>query len=158
MKIHYVPTVLLLGSAALILVVGVLLMLKGRAQRRSATSFRERAVPVTGTVVELQAKDLSLGSEPDTRYFALVRYLPAGAQEPLEAVTLTDVPSPPPRVGDEIEVAYDPERPQRVDVVATEASAEGAGRTWMLLGSLVLLVALGVAAAWLLLVFIVWTS
>ena len=158
MRIHYVPTVLLLGSAVLILLVGVFLLLKGRGVRRSAESFRSRAVTVTGTVVALEAKDLSLGAEPDTRYFPRVSYTPEGATEAVEALTLTDVPAPPPRVGEQLEVAYDPERPERVDVAVTEGTAEGAGRTWFVLGSLALLVALGVAAAWLVLVFVVWTA
>ncbi|GAA1763321.1 hypothetical protein GCM10009795_007400 [Nocardioides hankookensis] len=158
MKIHYVPTVLLLGSAVLILLVGAGFLLKGRAVRRSALTFRSRAVAATGTVVALEAKDLSFGAEPDTRYFPRVSYLPTGSDEPIEAQTLTDVPSPPPRVGDQIEVAYDPEHPDRVDVAATEGDAEGAGRTWFVLAALTSLVAVGVAAAWLLLVFVVWTS
>lgn len=158
MKIHYVPTVLLLGSAVLILLVGVVLLLKGRTVRRSASIFRSRAVVATATVVALEAKDLSLGAEPDTRYFPRVSFVPDGATDAVEAQTLTDVPSPPPRVGDPIEVAYDPERPERVDVAATVGTAEGAGRTWLVLGSLVLLVAVGVAAAWLVLVLVVWTS
>ena len=158
MKIHYVPTVLLLGSAVLILLLGLGLMLKGRAVRRSAESFRSRAVAVTATVVSLEAKDLSLGAAPDTHYFPRVSYRVAGSDEPVEAQTLTDVPAPPPRVGEAIAVAYDPEHPERVDVVATQAEGEGAGRTWFLMASLTVLVALGVAAAWLLLVFVVWTS
>ena len=44
MKIHYVPTVLLLGSAVLILLVGAAFFVKGRAVRRSAETFRSRAV------------------------------------------------------------------------------------------------------------------
>jgi hypothetical protein len=127
MKIHYVPTALLVGSAVLIALVGLVLMLKGRAVRRSATGFHERAVPVTAT-------------------------------EAIEAVTLTQVPDPPPRVGAEIEVAYDPDRPERVDVAATEDGAQGAGRTWILLGKLVLLLAAGVLAGWLVLVVVVWSS
>ena len=158
MKIHYVPTVLLLGSAVLILLIGLGFLVKGRAVRRSAVSFRSRAVAVTATVVALEAKDLSLGAEPDTRYFPRVSYQPAGSDQPIEAQTLTDVPSPPPRVGDPIEVAYDPEHPDRVDVAATEGDAEGAGRTWFVLAALTSLIAVGVAAAWLLLVFVVWTS
>ena len=158
MKIHYVPTVLLLGSAVLILLVAVVLLLKARAVRRTAEGFRSRAVTTTATVVSLEAKDLSFGAEPDTRYFPTVSFVPAGATEPIEAQTLTDVPAPPPRVGDPIEVAYDPEHPEHVDVAVTEGAAEGAGRTFFVLGSLVLLVALGVAAAWLVLVLVVWTS
>ena len=158
MKIHYVPTVLLLGSALLILLVAGGLLLKGRSVRRAAASFRGRAVTVTATVTGLEAKDLSFGAEPDTRYFARVRFVPDGASEPVEAQTLSDVPSPPPRVGDELEVAYDPQRPERVDVVATEESVEGAGRTWFMLAALAAVVAVGVAAAWLILVLVVWTS
>ena len=157
MKIHYVPTVLLLGSAVLLLLVAGGLLLKGRAVRRTARSFRSRAVTVTATVVGLEAKDLSLGSEPDTRYFARVSFVPEGTAEPVEAQTLTDVPAPPPGVGEKIEVAYDPERPSRVDVAATQDAAEGAGRTWFLLSALTALVAGGVAAAWLVLVIVVWT-
>lgn len=158
MRIHYVPTVLLLGSAVLILLVGIGLLLKGRAVRRTASTFRSRAVAVTATVVALEAKDLSLGAAPDTRYFPRVSFVPEGATDAVEALTLTDVPAPPPRVGEQLEVAYDPERPDRVDVAVTEGVAEGAGRTWFVLGSLTILVALGVAAAWLVLVFVVWTA
>jgi hypothetical protein len=157
-RIHYVPTLLLLGSAALLLVVALVLMLKGRTVRRTAATFRGRAVTTSATVVALEAKDLSLGSEPDTRYFPVVSYLPEGATEQVEAQTLTDLRGSPPRVGEEIEVAYDPERPERVDVAATQGSVEGAGRTWFLMATGVLVVALGVAAAWLLLVVVVWTS
>src|SRR6478735_7606226 len=146
MKIHYVPTVLLLGSALLILLLGAGLLLKGRAVRGTAERFRSRAVAITATVVALEAKDLSLGAEPDTRYFPRVSFVPEGATEAVEAQTLTDVPAPPPRVGDPIEVAYDPEHPGHVEVVATEGAAEGAGRTFFVLGSLVTVVALGVAA------------
>jgi len=157
-KIHYVPTLLLLGSAVLLLLVAAGLFLKGRSVRRTAESFRGRAVTTQATVVALEAKDLSLGAEPDTRYFPRVAFTPAGATEAVEAQTLTDVPSPPPRVGDTVAVAYDPERPDRVDVAATAGAAEGAGRTWFVLGSLVAVLALGVAAAWLVLVLVVWTS
>ena len=125
-KIHYVPTVLLLGSAVLILLVGVGLLLKGRgrtAYRRELP--RAARSPTTATVVALEAKDLSLGAEPDTRYFPRVSFVPEGATDAVEAQTLTDVPSPPPRVGEQIEVAYDPERPDRVDVAATEGDRRG---------------------------------
>lgn len=158
MRIHYVPTVLLLGSALVLLLVAGGLLLKGQAVRRTAQRFRARAVAVRATVVGLEAKDLSLGSEPDTRYFPRVSFVPDGAAGPVEAQTLTDVPAPPPRVGDELDVAYDPERPERVDVAATQGGVEGAGRTWFVLGYGVLLLALGVAAAWLVLVLVVWTS
>jgi Protein of unknown function (DUF3592) len=157
-RIHYVPTVLLLGSAVVVLLVALALLLKGRSVRRTAAAFRDRAVSATAMVTELEAKDLSFGAEPDTRYFPRVRFVPDGATEAVEAVTLTDVPAPPPRVGEEIAVSYDPHRPDRVDVAATEGGAEGAGRTWFVLGSLVALVAVGIAAAWLTLVLIVWTS
>lgn len=158
MRIHYVPTFLLLGSAVLILLVAGVLYLKGRGVRRAAAVFRDRAVRATATVVALEAKDLSLGAEPDTRWFPIVRYLPDGVSEPVEVQTLTDVPAPPPRVGEELEVAYDPQQPTRVDVATTLGDIEGAGRTYFLVSRLMAIVAVGVAAAWLLLVFVVWTS
>jgi hypothetical protein len=158
MRIHYVPTVLLLGIGVVLLLLAAAFFLKGVSVRRAAQEFRNRAVGMTATVVGLAAKDISLGSAPDTRYFPRVRFVPEGAVDPVEVQTLTDVPAPPPRVGDELEVAYDPDRPDRVDVAATEGEVEGAGRTWFVLGALVALVALGVAAAWLLLILIVWTS
>lgn len=158
MTIHHVPTVLLLGSAVVLLVIGLLLLLKGRAVRRAAGSFRDRAVRTTARVVALEAKDLGLGTHPDTRYFPVVRYVPHGTAEPVETQTLTDVPAPPPRVGEDLEVAYDPKRPDRVDVAATAGRVEGAGRTWFVLGTGVLVLSAGVASAWLLLVFVVWTS
>jgi hypothetical protein len=157
-RIHFVPTVLLLASAAVVLLVALALVLKGRSVRRTAERFRDRAVTTTATVTALEAKDLSFGTEPDTRYFARVSFVPAGAGEPVEALTLTDLPTPPPRVGEELEVAYDPEHPERVDVLATEDRAEGAGRTWFVLASLLAVVAVGIAAAWLVLVLVVWTS
>lgn len=158
MSIHVAATVLLLGSAVVVLLVAAVLFVRGRAVRRTAETFRSRAVRATATVTALEAKDLSLGGSPDTRYFPVVRFTPQGATEPVEALTLTDVPSPPPRVGEEIEVAYDPERPAHVDVAATAGSAEGAGRTWFLVASLVALVGVGIAVAWLVLVLVVWTS
>lgn len=158
MRIHDVPTVLLLGTAVLLLLAALALLLRGRAVRRTAVGFRDRAVPVTATVVGLEAKDLSLGGTPDTRYFPRVSFVPAGTADVVEAQTLTDVPAPPPRVGDTVDVAYDPERPERVDVLATESRAEGAGRTWFVLGYGLLLLSLGVAAAWLVLVLVVRTS
>ena len=158
MRIHYVPTVLLLGSAVVILLLALGLAVKGRTVRRAAAAFDERAVTVTATVVEMEAKDLSLSGEPDTRYFPVVTFTPQGASELVQAQTLTDVPAPPPRVGERIEVAYDPQQPERVDVASTARDVEGAGRTWFLMAKLVALAGVGVAAAWLLLVFVVWTS
>ncbi len=155
MRIHTVPTALLLGAAAVILLLAVVLLLKGRAVR-AAAGFADRAVRVTATVVELEAKDLSLSGDPDTRYFPVVSFTPQGATGPVRAQTLTDAPAPPPRVGELIEIAYDPQHPERVDVASTERDAEGAGRTWFLLGRLVGLAGLGVAAAWLVLVVVVW--
>lgn len=158
MRIHTVPTILLLGAGVVFLLLAVVLFLKGMSVRRSAEEFRSRAIEVTATVVGLEAKDIGLGSEPDTRYFPRVRYLPEGAAEPVEAQTLTDVPSPPPRVDEQIRVAYDPERPDRVDVVVTERTAEGAGRTWTVLGVLALVAAVSMPVAWLILSFVIWTA
>lgn len=157
MSIHLLPSVLLLGTGAVLLVVAAVLFARGVRQRRIAEGFRERAVETQAEVVGLEVKDVGLGSSPDTRYFLRVRFAPAGGA-PVEAETLTDAPYPPPRVGDGVAVAYDPEHPARVDLVATERTAEGAGRTSFLLAWLVLGVALATPTAWLVLVLVVWTS
>lgn len=158
MRIHTLPTALLLGVGVLLLLVALGLLLKGMSVRRTAAGFRERAIETRASVVGIEAKDVSLSGDPDTRYFLRVRYHPNGAAEPVEAQTLTDVPAPPPRVDEEVLVAYDPQHPTRVDVAATESDAEGAGRTWLLLATGALVLALAVGAAWLVLAFIVWTA
>lgn len=157
MSVHPLPSALLLGSGAVLLVVAAVLFARGVRQRRIAEGFLERAVETEAEVVGIEAKDVALGSEPDTRWFLRVRFTPTGGV-PVEAETLTDAPYPPPRVGDLVSVSYDPEHPRRVDLVATEHTAEGAGRTSFLLAWLTLGVALATPAAWLVLVLVVWTS
>ena len=161
MTVHPVPSLILLGTGALLLVLAAALFARGLRQRRVAEGFRDRAVETEAEVVGLAAKDVGLGSSPDTRYFLRVRFTtnPGGGEgEDVEAETLTDAPYPPPRVGDRVAVAYDPEHPRRVDLVATEDTAEGAGRTAFLLAWLTLGAALAMPAAWLVLVLVVWTS
>ena len=157
MTVHPVPSLILLGTGGVLLVLAAVLFARGLRQRRIAEGFRERAVETRAEVVGLEVKDVGLGSSPDTRYFLRVRFAPAGGT-PIEAETLTDAPYPPPRVGDGVAVAYDPEHPERVDLVATERTVEGAGRTSFLLAWLTLAVALATPAAWLVLVLVVWTS
>jgi hypothetical protein len=156
-SVHPVPSLLLLGAGAVLLVVAAVLFGRGIRQRRVAEGFRDRAVEVQAEVVGLEAKDVSIGSAPDTRYFLRVRFTPAGG-DPVETETMTDAPYPPPRVGEPVAVAYDPEHPRRADLVATERTVDGVGRTSFLLGWLTLAVALATPAAWLVLVFVVWTS
>jgi len=155
--VHPVPSLILLGTGGVLLVLAAVLFARGLRQRRIAEGFRDRAMETEGEVVGLAAKDVGLGTSPDTRYFLRVRFTPADGS-PVEAETLTDAPYPPPRVGDRVAVAYDPEHPRRVDLVATEDTAEGAGRTSFLLAWLTLGAALATPAAWLVLVLVVWTS
>ncbi len=158
MKIHYVPAVLLLGSAVVILLLAGGLLLKGRAVRRSAQRFRSRAVPATATVVGLEAKDLSLGSDPDTRYFPRVSFVPEGATEPVEARPSPTSPHRPLAWVTTSRSRTTLSKPGHVDVASTQDAAEGAGRTWFLLAALVAVVGVGVAAACLLLVVLVGTG
>lgn len=157
MSVHPVPTLLLLGTGAVLLVAAAVLFARGLRERRLAEGFRDRAVETDAEVVGLEAKDVGFGSEPDTRYFLRVRFAPAGG-EPIETETLTDAPYPPPRVGEHVAVAYDPEHPGRADLVATESTVEGAGRTSFLLAWLALAVGLATPVAWLVLAVVVWTS
>jgi hypothetical protein len=155
--IHVVPSILLLGVGVVLAVVAAGLFLRGLRQRRIAAGFLDRAVAATAEVVQVEAKDIAFGSEPDTRYYPRVRFVTADGRT-VEAESMTDSALPPPRVGQAVDVLYDPERPERVDLVRRANRIDGVGRTSFLMGWLVLSVALATPTAWLVLVRVVWTS
>ena len=157
MTIHVVPSILLLGTGLVLALVAAGCFLRGLRQRRIAAGFLDRAVPTTAEVVQVEAKDVSFGGEPDTRYYPRVRYVAADGRT-VEAESMTDSALPPPHVGQTVDVLYDPERPERVDLVRRSNRIDGAGRTSFLMGWLVLSVALATPMAWLVLVLIVWTN
>jgi hypothetical protein len=155
--VHVVPSILLLGVGVVLAVVAAGLFLRGLRQRRIAAGFLDRAVAATAEVVQVEAKDIAFGSEPDTRYYPRVRFVTADGRT-VEAESMTDSALPPPRVGEAVDVLYDPERPERVDLVRRADRIDGVGRTSFLMGWLVLSVALATPTAWLVLVLVVWTS
>jgi hypothetical protein len=58
-SIHPVPSLLLLGTGAVLLVVAGVLFARGVRQRRLAEGFRARAVETQAEVIGLEAKDVS---------------------------------------------------------------------------------------------------
>jgi hypothetical protein len=155
--VHVVPSILLLGVGVVLALVAAGLFLRGLRQRRIAVAFLDRAVASTAEVVEVEAKDVAFGGEPDTRYYPRVRFAAADGST-VEAESMTDSALPPPHVGEIVEVLYDPVRPERVDLVRRANRIDGVGRTSFLMGWLVLSVALATPMAWLVLVLVVWTS
>jgi hypothetical protein len=155
--IHVVPSILLLGLGLVLFVVAAVLFLRGLRQRRIAVGFLDRAVATSAEVVQVEAKDVAFGGEPDTRYYPRVRFALADGRT-VEAESMTDSAIPPPHVGETVDVLYDPERPERVDLVRRADRIDGVGRTSFLMGWLVLSVALATPMAWLVLVLVVWTS
>ena len=157
MTVHVVPSILLLGVGLVLGVVAAAFFLRGLRQRRLAVGFLDRAVATTAEVLEVNAKDIALGGEPDTRYYPRVRFAAADGRT-VEAESMTDSALPPPHVGETVDVLYDPDRPERVDLVRRANRTDGVGRTSFLMGWLVLSVALATPMAWLVLVLVVWTS
>lgn len=156
MTVRVGPSLLLLGIGLALVVLAGLLFLRGVRQRRVAVGFLDRGVAATAEVVEVEAKDVALAGEPDTRYYPRVRFAVDGRE--VEAESMTDSALPPPHVGDTVDVVYDPERPERVDLVRRANRLDGVGRTSFLMGWLVLAVALATPTAWLVLVLVVWTA
>lgn len=141
-------SVVLLGAAGLALVFSVLLALRGVRERRLAAAFAERAVATTAEVLEARAKDVAMAGEPATIYFHLVRFaLPDGEQ--VTAETMAGIEPPVPRVGDRVEVRYDPEHPGRVALDQADPLF-GAGATALGLARVMLGAAVSLPVAWVL--------
>lgn len=158
MTVHALPSALLLGSGVVLLLGAALMFLRGVRQRRIVASFRSRAVEVTADVVSLDAKDVSLSSSPETLYFPVVSFTTTTDGVAVTAECLTGVPAPPPRVGERVEVRYDPQHPGRVELVHDGEGTESAALTSFLLARVLLGLAVAMPLAWLVLVFVVWTS
>lgn len=147
MSLHPAVTSSLLGSAVACAVLGGWALLVGVRRRRVATAFLDRARETEAELVELRAKDLSLRAEPETVYFAVVRFvLPDG--EVVEAECVNGSTAAPGVVGDRVAVRYDPEESHRVSFVSGEDEAEGAGSTAFVVGRGLLALAVALPVAW----------
>lgn len=157
MSISLSSSVVMVLAAALCALVGVLAILRGLRQRRLASGFLARAVETSAELTELHPKDIGLGAEPETLYFAVVRFaLPDG--EMAEAECLTGTSSAPGRRGDQVSVRYDPRHPERVSLAETDDPQAGVGGSSLAVGRGLLLLALTIGAARLLLELVVRTS
>lgn len=154
MTVHAGPTVALAVLAGAFLVAAALMAARGLGQRRTAEQVAERAVSAKAVVLELAAKDVSVAGEPTTYYYPTVRFTPEGG-EPVEAECLTGVVPPPPHVGDPVEVRYDPQRPEHVELAGTDPAVT-AGRASFVVARLLVAVAAALPVAWLLLALLVW--
>lgn len=147
-----VLSVVMLGAAGLALVVSVLLALRGVRERRAAAGFAERALVATAEVLEARAKDVAVAGEPVTIYFHLVRFEVPGSGA-VTAETMAGMEPPIPRVGERVEVRYDPSRPEHV-VLDRVDHALGAGSTAFALARVMLGLAVSLPVAWALIVLI----
>lgn len=156
MTVHTTASVILLVGGLLVLAGSAAMAARGLGQRRTAVQVAERAVGATAEVLELAAKDVSVAgeSEPTTLYYPTVRFTPAGG-EPVVAECLTGVQPPPPHAGDTVEVRYDPDHPDHVDLADVDPLIS-AGRSSFVLARGLVLVALALPVAWLLLALLVW--
>ncbi|SDC11966.1 DUF3592 domain-containing protein [Nocardioides lianchengensis] len=154
MTVHAGPSVVLLVGALALLAGAAAAAARGLRERRTAVQVAGRAVTARAEVLELSAKDVSVGGDPTTLYYPTVRFTPEGG-EPVEAECLTGVEPPPPHAGDPVEVRYDPEHPTHVELADVDPQAS-AGRSSFVVARLLVTVALALPVAWLLLALLVW--
>lgn len=144
--------IVMLGTAGAALVVSVLLALRGARERRLAADFEDRAVATTGEVLEAHPKDVAVAGEPVTIYFHEVRY-EVPDRGTVTAETMAGTEPPIPRVGERVEVRYDPRNPARVVLDGTDHTL-GAGATALALSRVMLGLAVSLPVAWALIVLI----
>lgn len=166
MSIHPEPTYALLGAAAVLAVLSLVMFGRGVRQRGIAAHFAERSVETDAEVTGLTAKDVSAAGEPATLYFPTVRFRPRGRVDggsPEESVAtvetecLVGIEPPPPHVGDTVAIRYDPDHPHRVTLAGT-SHPEDAGLTAFVVAKVLLALALALPLAWGVLVLVVWST
>jgi hypothetical protein len=114
-------------------VLGVLLLAQAARAAAQAKDFRRRALTTRASVVELRERWIHHQEGPSSIiYVPVVRFvLPDGRQ--VESATMHGRRPAPARVGDVVEVMFDPAEPTRVDLV----HGSGAGVVscvWIALG------------------------
>jgi hypothetical protein len=148
-EITFLP---LLVAAAVAAAAGVYFLTWGARGRRTATAFQRTAVGATAEVTELRLRHQSHNREHDDGYWVpVVRFaLPDGRV--VETETLVGSMPAPARVGETVEVRYDPDDPRRVDLRHGAARSGSLGCLWSALGAGGLLLAAVLLVAWFLLV------
>lgn len=145
----------LLLAALVVLGVGVYLLGYARRRRSAAREFLAGALPAPAEVTDLRLRQPRYNREHDDGFWVpVVRFaLPDGRV--VEAETMTGTNPAPARVGDRVEVRYDPSDPRRVNLAAGPAQPGAVG--CVLTGLAVAFVVFGglLLAAWFLLAVVV---
>jgi hypothetical protein len=147
-EIRFLP---LLVAAAVSAAAGVYFLTWGARGRRTAAAFQRTAVGTTAEVTDLRLRHQSHNREHDDGYWVpVVRFaLPDGRI--VETETRVGSMPAPARVGETVEVRYDPDDPRRVDLRHGAARSGSLGCLWSGLGAGALLLAAVLLVAWFLL-------
>lgn len=110
MRSQYVVFPVLVG----LLVLGCFLCVRAVRTSDAVDRFRRRAAPATGTIVELVDRSRRRYHEYDAPvHFARVRFVTAQGREVVGESMFGSNP-PPGLPGRQVEILYDPERPERI--------------------------------------------
>lgn len=129
-----VPMLPLLVSGVIAIAGGVYFLAWGRRQRRAAASFDSDALPAVADVTDLRLRHQTYNQKHDDGFWVpVVRFsLPDGRV--VESETLVGAMPAPAKVGDRVQVRYDPADPQRVNLAAGPAQPGALGCLWTALG------------------------
>lgn len=111
-----VPMLPLLVAGLVAVGAGLVFGVRGGRQRGAASAFTASALTATAEVTDLRLRHQRYNREHDDGFWLpVVRFtLPDGSV--VEAETLTGSMPAPARVGEQVEVRYDPEDPRRVNL------------------------------------------
>lgn len=146
-----VPMLPLLAAGLVAAVAGLYFGYRGRRQRSAAADFGATAVSATAEVTDLRLRHPRYNRAHDDGFWLpVVRFtLPDGRV--VEAETLTGSMPAPARVGERVEVRYDPADPQRVNLARGLAQPGNLGCLMTALGVGLVGVGLVLMAGWFLL-------
>lgn len=141
----------LLATGLVTVVAGLHFGYRGLRQRSAALDFTDTAVSATAEVTDLRLRHQRYNRQHDDGFWLpVVRFtLPDGRV--VEAETLTGSMPAPARVGERVEVHYDPADPQRVNLARGLAQPGNLGCLTTALGAGLVGTGLLVLAGWLLL-------
>lgn len=146
-----VPMLPLLVAGLVAIGAGVFLGARGRRQRSEASAFTASARTATAEVTDLRLRHQRYNRQHDDGFWLpVVRFsLPDGRV--VEAETLTGSMPAPARVGEQVEVRYDPDDPRRVNLARGLAQPGNLGCLTLALATGLVGVGLVLLAGWFLL-------
>lgn len=143
-----VPMLPLLVAGLVAVAAGLLFGMRGRRQRAEAAAFAATAQSATAEVTDLRLRHQRYHRQHnDGFWLPVVRFtLPDGRV--VEAETMTGSAPAPARVGERVEVRYDPDDPRRVNLARGFAQPGNLGCLTIALGVSLVGVGLLVVAGW----------